>query len=163
MERIERIVNNPEFRRQMEAIVRAEQNRIFCGHSIHHSMDVARIAYIINLDEKLGLQKSVIYATALLHDIGRGKEYAGGGHHNVAGTKLAERILTQSGFTPGEIAEIVTAIHGHCSKDISKLKGERSLTGLLVRADKLSRLCFMCEARSECYWPEDIKNRRIEI
>ena len=39
---------------------------------------------------------------------------------------------------------------------------ERILLGnYLYRADKMSRLCFCCEARESCKWSEEEKNMEI--
>ena len=52
-------------------------------------MDVARIAYIENLEAQLGLEKEDIYIAALLHDLGRVDEYESGIGHHIAGRKRA--------------------------------------------------------------------------
>ena len=59
--------------------------------------------------------------------------------------------------TPEEVSEVCEAIKKH--KKRSKTGG--GLTDVLYRADKLSRNCFMCDAREECYWSEDKKNKSI--
>lgn len=40
-----------------------------------HLLDVARIAYIRNLEKGYGFRKDVIYAAAVLHDIGKALQY----------------------------------------------------------------------------------------
>ena len=48
-----------------------EHDREFCCHQITHLLDVARIAYIKNLEAGLGIDKELIYTAAILHDIGK--------------------------------------------------------------------------------------------
>ncbi|MGI6684337.1 MAG: HD domain-containing protein [Bacillota bacterium] len=60
-----------------------EINREFCCHQMQHALDVARIYYILFLEKyqdgissdlknmSVDQTKELIYATALLHDIGR--------------------------------------------------------------------------------------------
>ena len=52
-----------------------EKERIFCRHGMEHLLDVARIAYITNLEEGLGIEKDVIYAAGLLHDVIEDTDY----------------------------------------------------------------------------------------
>ncbi len=49
----------------------AEEGRRFCHHDMGHFLDVARLAMIFNLQQGLSVSKEMIYAAALLHDIGR--------------------------------------------------------------------------------------------
>ena len=77
----------------MEQIRVLEQDRIFCRHDTTHFLDVARIAYIENLENGLGLAKEEIYAAALLHDIGRHLQYTRGIPHEQASAMEAEGIL----------------------------------------------------------------------
>ena len=37
-----------------------EKSRIFCKHDLQHSLDVARIAYILNLEADLKIEKEII-------------------------------------------------------------------------------------------------------
>ena len=97
-------------------------------------MDVSRIAYIISLEEKLDIDKEVLYAAGLLHDIGRWMEYENGIDHAVASKELAEGILTKYKFTEKEKREILAAIGGHRKKGAASL-----LADLLYRADKCAR------------------------
>ena len=75
MKNIDRIINHPLFIMSMKKIHDYEIDRVFCCHGIEHSLDVARVAYITNLEQNLGFQKEMIYAAALLHDIGRWRQY----------------------------------------------------------------------------------------
>ena len=75
MTRVNRIRNHPLYRESLHNIEKLEQERIFCGHNAQHLLDTARLAYIENLERNLGISKEMIYAAALLHDIGRGLQY----------------------------------------------------------------------------------------
>lgn len=157
MQRVENIRKHPLYCSLMEKISDHEQNRKFCCHGMEHSLDVARIAYIINLEESLGIDKELIYAAALLHDIGRGdidKKY---GEHHESGCILSRKILQDAGFAETEICVIIEAISLHNSER-DKRKG---LEYLLYRGDKLSRCCFSCKAYADCYWKEENKNKYI--
>ena len=163
MERIDKLIENPQFKSCMDSIRKEEETRKFCKHDLEHCLDVARIATIINMEENFGFKKDVLYATALLHDIGRAQEYAGGDKHSSVGAKLARTILESCNYSSDEVKEIVTAIFYHSSKEAVENKGQRSLSYLLYRADKESRNCFLCAAKDECYWPEDTKKHKLTI
>ena len=75
MSRIDAIINHHLFISCMEKNLQKEKNREYCKHGLQHCLDVARIAYILNLESKLGLEKEIIYAAALLHDITRSVSY----------------------------------------------------------------------------------------
>ncbi len=158
MNRVNLILENSKYQEYIDKIKQAEEDRIFCLHNMSHFMDVARIAYSINLEEGLGLSKEWIYATALLHDIGRFKQYEDGTPHELASAGLAPEILAETGFEEQEQEEILKAIREHRNKEIAK---EKSLAGIIYRADKLSRPCFVCEAEKQCDWKKSKKNMKI--
>lgn len=160
MNRIDSILNNSAFMDYMSNINRSERDRIYCLHDINHSLDVARICYIINLEEQLGFDKELVYAMALLHDIGRAKEYETGESHHQAGIEIAKDILADCGFDADEIKAICHAIGKHKSAEDSDKRG---LGFLLFRADKLSRNCFDCKAYEQCYWMDELKNKGIVV
>ena len=85
----------------------------------------------------------MIYASALLHDIGRGAQYADGTPHEEAAVDLALPILADCGFMLWEAAEIVEAITAHRTG-----KSASDLGRLLYRADKMSQALF-CLLRCE--------------
>ena len=93
-------------------------------------MDVARIAYIENLEKNCGISKEIIYGAALLHDIGRYLQYTEGIPHERAGEDLAAEILKDCGFTGEEQIEILEAIARHRDKDIGE---DSRLAGILYR------------------------------
>lgn len=126
---------------------------------MEHLIAVARIAYIISLEEQSGISKDIIYAASLLHDIGRAEEYDTGRSHNEAGAEKAEAILRECDYSDDEIKEITEAIrtHGHDGYPEKAAPLER----LLCMADKLSRTCFNCPAHEECNWADDKKNETL--
>ena len=69
MERIHAICNHPVWKESIKKIQALEQERIFCKHNPQHFLDVARLAWIENLEKNLGIEKELIYAAGLLHDI----------------------------------------------------------------------------------------------
>ena len=93
MPRVDAIWANPLFQENLAAIEAAETQRVYCRHGLSHLLDVARTAWIINLEGGFGLARDVVYAAALLHDIGRAAEYSEGISHDVAGVEIARRIL----------------------------------------------------------------------
>lgn len=157
MDRINQILSNALYQSALEKNEEAELERIFCKHGINHLLHVARIAYIIALEDKLPLAKDVIYGAALLHDIGRFMEYEGGPTHETASGQLAKEILEASGYSFDESRVIISAIEKHRQKSDE----ENSLNQLLYQADKLSRNCFLCKENARCNWSEDKKNKGI--
>lgn len=158
MERVERILEHPTYRACLQRIEELEAERIFCGHDMAHFLDVARLAYIFNLEEHLGIDRERIYAAALLHDIGRHVQYLDGTPHQEAGLPIAGEILRDCGFSEGEEEEILEAIARHRDGSV---EGQASLAGILYRGDKMSRSCFGCRAREQCNWSQEKKNLRI--
>ena len=71
MDRVNRIWRHPVYQEHYKKIQELESERIFCRHTPEHFLDVARLMYIYALEEHLELSKELIYAAALLHDIGR--------------------------------------------------------------------------------------------
>lgn len=161
MDRINRLIHDDEYVMCIEKIIAAENGRIFCRHGFSHCMDVARIGYIVSLEEGLDFDKPVIYAMALLHDIGRCEEYESNVPHHTAGAVIARRILKRCGYSDADTEAICLAIEQH--KHEGGAEASKSLGNLLYRADKLSRDCFACSAYDECYWTEETKNNQIVI
>ena len=159
MDRVDLILENPKYQEYIDKIKQAEEKRIFCLHNMNHFLDVARIAYIMNLEENLQISKELIYATALLHDIGRFQQYEDGTPHEKASALLAPEILAETGFEEHEQAEILRAIREHRNRDVAE---EKNLTSIIYRADKASRACFACKAESQCDWENSKKNMRVK-
>lgn len=158
MERVNRILSSSRYREYLDKNNRAEADRRFCHHNIGHFLDVARIALILNETQGYGQSQEIIYAAALLHDIGRWMQYEDGTPHEKASAVLAPEILSDSGFTKEESSIILRAIEEHRNVLVRE---EKSLSGLLYRADKYSRPCFACEMEKECDWKKDKKNLKL--
>lgn len=160
MDRVNKILVNRTYRECLGKIRVCEADRIFCRHDMTHFMDVARLAYIINLREGLNMEEERIYAAALLHDIGRHEQYIDGTPHQEASARIAPAILQECGFTEAECRHIVNAIaqHRNCG-----IKNEKSLSGIIYRADKMSRSCYGCQAEQQCSWSSEKKNLKIEL
>lgn len=163
LERVNKILCHQRYKEYLKKIVKHERRREFCKHDIQHFLDTARIAYILNLEKNLGIDKEIIYAVGLLHDIGRWRQYEDGTPHNIASSDLSEKILIDSGFNEEERKEIRKAILGHRKKDrdANITKEEDSLSSIFYRADKLSRSCFNCRSKKNCNWPDEKKNLDI--
>ena len=102
--------------------------------------------------------ESEIRLAALLHDIGRWKQYEDGTPHEKASALFAPEILAESGFTKEESEQILSAILNHRNAAIGQ---DETLDSILYRADKMSRSCFCCEAERECDWKGTRKNREL--
>ena len=159
MERIDRILADKEYQNYIKKNHAAEEERIFCRHNMEHFLDVARIGWIINLEEQLDIYKEYIYAAALLHDIGRHVQYENGTSHEKASAQLASGILERCGFAQEETAVIVEAIQSHREASLAYRK---DLAGVLYRADKASRACFVCPVCEICTWSEEKKNLQLK-
>lgn len=155
MDRINQIIHHPLWQSSMASIRELEQNRIFCGHTPEHLMDVARLAYIEVLERGLCIPRDEIYAAALLHDIGRHLQYTEGIPHHEGSAALAETILSDCPFSSDEQARILDAIRSHRTKEMAAADG---LNGILYRADKASRLCLFCPAVKDCDWSREKMN-----
>lgn len=160
MERINRILSHPVYREAVHKNMEAERERRYCHHDMAHFLDVARIAMLLNLKEGLAISEELIYAAALVHDIGRYRQYEDGIPHELAGADLAPGILRECGFLDKETSVILKAVRNHRNAGIA---GARDLSGLLYRADKLSRACFACSVQEECGWSSEKKNLEIKI
>ena len=148
MEKFQLILSHPVFLEELAKISLAEKERIFCKHSLSHSLDVCRIMQIYALENDLSFSKDVLYACGLLHDIGRSYE-----DHHLHSVVIAKIILPQCHYSSDEITQIIDAIHAHRQSTSAD-----ALTQLLYRADKESRGCFLCKAKKDCNWPIEKQN-----
>lgn len=155
MKRVDALLADAEFLRRLQEIENAEQNRRFCRHGLTHLLDVARIAWIMVLEEGLAIDKETVYLTALLHDLGRSSTNA---DHDQAGAALAQEILTRLDLPVQQIELIAAAIAAHRDKEP---QAAPTLASVLARADKRSRACFACPVWDECKWPDAAKNKSI--
>lgn len=154
-ELINKILEDPEFISCIKELIELEKDRIFCIHGLEHLFNVARIMQLINVEENLNLDRDEIYASALLHDLGRVEQYKNGRDHSIVSPEIAERILSRVGFADESIENICDAIRGHNNVEIN------ILGKLLKFADKRSRNCYLCPASSQCKWSDEKKNRGI--
>ena len=160
MERVNLILRHPQFVEALRRNEELERGRVYCGHGMGHILDTARIAYVLSLenDQNSGIDKELIYAAALLHDIGRARQYEDGTPHEIESAAIAEKVLPECGFNGQKTELIIDAILSHRTRgDGGDKKG---VAGVLYRADKLSRRCFDCGARGDCDW--ELKNARLE-
>lgn len=146
MDRINKILTHPKYIHYLKMNEEAEINRKFCHHHLQHSMDVSRVAYILSLEENLSIKKEIIYATGLLHDIGRFKQYEENIDHALIGAEFAVEILQDSGFNKDEVELITQAIKNHRKNTNPKTDLDR----IIYISDKNSRLCNACPALDEC-------------
>ena len=133
-----------------------ELKRIYCVHNISHSLDVARICYILNLEDGLGIDKDLIYSTAILHDLGRVYEYENKKDHNIASVDIAKEILEATDFSKDDKEKIIDAIKNHRNNDQSD-----RFNKIFYKADKLSRDCFNCRSQDSCKWSRDKMNLEL--
>ena len=160
MERIDRILEHSIYRENLKRNKAEELDREFCCHDMGHFLDVARIGTILSLEEGEAVDRDLIYAAALLHDIGKNLQYTQGVPHEQASAQISHVILPECGFDEKESSAIIDAILSH--RDAAAA-GSGGLKGLLYRADKASRACFACDAEPKCNWKEDKKNLRLIV
>lgn len=160
MERIQQIWAHPLYQDQYQKLQQAERDRIFCKHDLTHFLDVARLAYLYRLEEGNPVSKVLIYAAALLHDLGRYEQLTAGTPHEAASAGLAGRIMPDCGFDSESVLAVQTAILQHRQNPRT---AESRLAAYLYRADKQSRCCFACPAAGECRWEPEKRNMRISL
>lgn len=158
MELVDKILEHPKFIKYMKLNAKAEKKRKFCCHDIQHALDVARVAYIIVLENRYDLSKEMIYAAALLHDIGKWRQYKEKLDHAGEGAVLAQEILQDSGVNEQDTALITDAIRGHRSQD----ENSSVLSRVLYVSDKTCRMCFRCSMIEECNRFKDGKQPVLE-
>ena len=159
MKRVNAILRHPLFAEKLRLLNELEAERIFCRHDLTHLLDVARLMWIDVLEQGLDMDRDVVYAAALLHDLGRAEQMQSGIPHEDAGAMLAERILPDAGFSAEETKTVIAAIRGH--RGSTPADARETLGEILYRADKACRLCWRCDARAACNWPEERKNAGI--
>ena len=159
MKRVDTILRHPLFEEKLRLLDELEAERAFCHHDLTHLLDVARLMWIDVLERRLAIDRDVVYAAALLHDLGRAEQMQHGIPHEQASAALAESILPDAGFTAEETAAVVAAIR--CHRGSAPADAREMLGEILYRADKVCRLCWRCDARAACNWPEERKNAGI--
>ena len=154
MDTVEAVRYHPLYQKHLARLAELERDRAFCRHGIDHLLDTARIAWIFNLEYNLGFRKEVVYASALMHDIGKDEQYERGIPHEEASARIAREILDEA-----ERDAIVTAIREH-----RRLPEGASLLGtMLYDADKASRTCFACPVREDCSWSSEKMNLSVRV
>ena len=120
MKRINKLLSHPDFTKNLNHLAILEKDRIYCHHDLSHLLDVARIACLLqykktetNLKSTILFSNEIIYASALLHDLGRVLQYEQGLPHEIAGLMLAQKILIDCDFTKSEQVLILDAIQFH--------------------------------------------------
>ncbi|WML36858.1 HD domain-containing protein [Clostridium sp. OS1-26] len=157
MDKVNSILSNNRFNEYLMKNQEREIDRRFCCHDLQHFIDVARIAYIMVLENKINIDKEIVYGAALLHDIGRWMQYQDGTPHEIASYKLADDILNECNYKQEEKTIILNAILNHRNE-----KNEKgTFNYIFYLSDKLSRRCFSCTALDECKWPKEKKNLKI--
>ena len=163
MPRLNAVWNHPLYQKYYRENEKIEHDREFCCHQITHLLDVARIAYIKNLEAGLGIDKELIYTAAILHDIGKALQYTDKIPHEIAGEKIAGEILDtlseNDAFSETERAWILEAVRGHRRK----CNGMSEVARLFYECDKRSRNCSACPVKEQCNWSEEEKNMEIKI
>lgn len=159
MERVNKLYNLSEYQKAQKLIDKHEKDRVFCHHDLQHSLDVARLMHIYSMESGANLDKAMIYAAALMHDIGRALQYTDAVPHHTAGAEMAEKWLPECGFSDDETECIVEAVRDH--RQI--YQEGATLKTLLYAADKASRACYACEARHMCNWSEEKMNLEVNI
>ena len=99
MQRCNNIYNHPVYIKRTKTIAEKEKDRIFCPHNLSHALDVARIGYIMILEQGLDIDKELFYSAALLHDAGRYSDKP----HNESGADLAKLIMPNVVFPIGKL------------------------------------------------------------
>ncbi|MDE5753875.1 MAG: HD domain-containing protein, partial [Oscillospiraceae bacterium] len=110
-------------------------------------------------EKQIPVDPDVIYAAALLHDIGRTEEYQHGISHDLASIRLSESILQKIQCEEEKKQKILNLIRNHRNQ----IQNADSLESVFYKADKKSRLCFCCPAQIQCNWSQEQRNMQIEI
>ena len=138
MKNTNKIVLSKIYRNYLNELEGLERDRFFCRHNYEHFISVARICYILKLEEDVVVDKDMIYATSLLHDLGRVLEIKEGINHAIGSVDIAREILEITDFSLEEKNRILSCISYHRTKDAS----EDEFFNIFYSADKLSRDCF---------------------
>ena len=153
MKRLNSILRDKEYEQHIRKNAVYEHSRVQCCHNFQHMLDVARIAYILMLENDIFTMwlnnelrgdadtgKEVIYTAALLHDIGRWEEYDTGESHALVGAHYTKALMLKHHFSAHETGLVVRAIKEHRAASTP----HTTLGIYLHRSDKLSRLCWCC-------------------
>ena len=106
------------------------------AHTFDHTMRVYTLS--MQISEELPVSIRVLQAAALLHDVGRPREYETGISHSILSGEMSKSLLQELAYTENEIEQILDAIRTHrFSEGIepNSLEGE-----ILSDADKLDSM-----------------------
>lgn len=159
LELTNKILRNDAYKKHLEQLRVLESGRKFCKHDMEHFVSVARITLVLCGEKGVSVEPDIVYAAALLHDIGRTEQYTNGTPHDIASVHLAREILEEVGCADDMQSKILSLIGSHRSK----YNAENSLESIFYIADKRSRLCFCCDAQDECNWYIDKRNMEIKV
>ena len=163
MKFVKKLLESEEYAGRLRKLKDMERERVYCRHDLDHFLHVARIAYILSVEQGLELDKEQIYLCGLLHDLGRVEEYRSGISHAEASAGAAGEILRVLGYDREKAQEVCYALSRHSGRINEKEQiGEETerrelLARVLALADQLSRNCFACEARESCKWKDEEK------
>ena len=144
-----RLLLDPDYQLCLRENEKREVDRHYCRHDFNHLLDVARIAWILCLERGCAYPQGVVYAAALLHDIGRFMQYDDPSKdHAVVSCDLAEPLLARQGCSKEQINLITTAILVH---RLPPADIHHPLGRIIAEADDLSRRCFQCTALAVCH------------
>ncbi len=115
MTRVNAIWQHPLYQQNLKDLIHLEADRIFCRHTPEHFLDVARLAYIFALERGLDCSRELIYCTALLHDIGRVRQYMVVPRMTKPVYRLLNRFYLILLFLLQKKRQILTAIGEHRS------------------------------------------------
>ena len=146
----DRLLAHSDYQRAIRAIAEREQDRRFCRHGLDHVSDVARLLWILVIENERPFDKDTVLLTAMLHDIGRSVD---NDNHDAESVRIARTLR----------AQILSAIASHRDKNATIDPQQASLGQLLALADKKSRPCYRCPAAEDCYWPDSLKNKTITL
>lgn len=160
MDYVNRLMENERYLQTMGQIHEMEKKRAYCHHGFNHVLDVARIAYLMNLEMDFGYEKEFLYLCALLHDIGRAKEYETGISHEKAGEELARDILNEIGYPKERQEDILVKVTDH--RHAPTPEDGITKDNFFWFADKRARNCFACNVADTCNWPMEKRTNYIE-
>ena len=158
-EQTKRLLQHPIYQKRLALLQELEGNRIYCGHDLSHFFAVGRIAETLSKENHLPHSNDVLWAAALLHDMGRVEQYQQGISHDKASVAFAREILLSLGWDQADMELVCEAIGSHSKRFAVKDRWEsrtelRSLAEVLSFADHFSRKCYECKGADSCKWPE---------